>query len=458
MGALYFAAREAAIEQFDSALSAKAMALSALTFSTPKGVQAEFGNRFFRGTDDSKPRDFFELWDGNWRPLRRSASLGLTAELPHKVGHYRHPRFWNLTLPTHRAGRAIGFAFKPKSLQGAPVSDTALRLVVASDRDGLDETLWGVLAIAAGSAVLLVGATLWIVPRVLRKGLHSLDELGAQAARIDAASLSTRFDTDGLPIELSPIANRLNDLLARLEGSFERERRFSADLAHELRTPIAELRSLTECALKWPQSRDASTDHETLAIAQQMERLVSYILALARAEEGLMRPTFEPIVVDAFLRDTWRPYVESAARRWLTMICDAPAVSCAADVALLRSVLTNLFDNAVDYAPPGSVIAVRATADAARVTITVRNEAPELSRADVRQLFDRFWRKEASRTGGKHVGLGLSLARAFASAMGWTLTADYDNGCIVFTVSGPAAATTPAAIRSEAGPKSGPVD
>jgi signal transduction histidine kinase len=91
-------------------------------------------------------------------------------------------------------------------------------------------------------------------------GLSPLNQLANQAASITADSLATRFPTEIWPGELTPISSRLNDLLERLEQSFERERRFSADLAHELRTPIAELRSLAELALKWPE--DCITKHE----------------------------------------------------------------------------------------------------------------------------------------------------------------------------------------------------
>ena len=97
-----------------------------------------------------------------------------------------------------------------------------------------------------------------VVPRVLRRELKPLQALAAEAAGIDAARLSARFATEGLPGELAPIAARLNELLARLEDSFERERRFSSDVAHEFRTPVAELRSLAELAIKLPDTRAAS--------------------------------------------------------------------------------------------------------------------------------------------------------------------------------------------------------
>lgn len=447
--ALYLAAREAATEQFDHALQAKALAISTLVIPTAEGLQLEFSDRFFHGFEDYKLRDFFELWDASDHVLARSESLGATSDLPRVTGSADDPQIWNLKLPTGRTGRAIGFTFKAKSrdpkLGG---NQPQLQLVVASDRDDLDETLWSLVSIVAACGVLLIVVTLLSIPRVLRKGLHPIETLSDQTAQIDAGSLHTRFAVDSLPVELRPIATRLNDLLARLESSFERERRFSADLAHELRTPIAELRSLAECALKWPETRDPATDRETLAIAEQMQRLVSYILALARAETGELAPAFETVAIGALISDAWRSFAATATEKQLNVQFDVSPVQGTADATLLRSIIVNLLDNAVDYAPRNGHVAIRAIASGNQVIVTISNDAPDLEEADIPQIFDRFWRKEAARTGGKHVGLGLSLARGFAQTMDWTLSAQHDAGKITFILSGPAGTAQPSVIAA----------
>jgi signal transduction histidine kinase len=440
LAAMFFAARDAAIDQFDFALRAKALALSTLTFATDDGVRVEFSDRFFRGFEDRKPRDFFELWSTMGQPIARSESLTRARELPRRAGTTTQPAYWNFNLPSGRPARAIGFVFHPKLRAGAtPAAATDVQLVVATDRDELDDTLWQLVGLAAGCAVLLVVATLWIVPRVLRRGLQPLGQLGEQAAAIDARSLATRFDSAALPTELQPIARRLNDLLARLEASFERERRYSADLAHELRTPLAELRSAAECALKWPESREPSTDRDTLAIAQQMERLVGHLLALARSEHGQQGLVLETVPLEPLVRDVWRAFADRAAERRLAVAVSLVPTQAPADTALLRSILANLFDNAVDYAPTGGAVTIAVGEAGGRPAIVVANDAPTFTRSDLPHLFDRFWRKEAARTGGQHVGLGLSLARSFAEAMGWTLTAALDGSRLTFTL-GPAAA------------------
>jgi two-component system sensor histidine kinase QseC len=241
-------------------------------------------------------------------------------------------------------------------------------------------------------------------------------------------------------VELQPICARLNALLARLEESFARERRFSADLAHELRTPLAELRSLAECALMWPETRDAATDRDTLAVARQMESLVGNMLALARAEHGRLAVRREPVAMEALVQEIWRPFQARAVARGLRPEMALQGTAATADPVLLRSILANLFDNAVNYAPAGGTVRITGDAGPAGVTVQVANATDNLEPADLDRLFDRFWRKEAARTDGNHTGLGLPLARMFAGAMDWTLTAALEGERrLVFTLRGPAA-------------------
>ncbi len=425
LATLWAVACYAVVHQFDGALRTKALAISTVAVVTADSVQVNFTDRFLRGFDDRQPRDFFQLWLPDGTTLARSESLG-TAELAHRVGTFNSPVYFLCTLPTGRPGRAMGFSFKPKQTRGIdrPIE---VQLVVATDRDDLDDTLIQLGSLAAGCAVLLLAATLWVVPRVLRHGLEPLGRLGDQANHIDASSLGVRFPVVDLPEELQPIGGRLNELLARLQQSFERERRFSADLAHELRTPIAELRSLMECALKWPESRDPTTDTEVLAIARHMEGLTARMLALARSSTDPATVPSESHALLPLMQETWRPLVARAQAHQLNLHFELTPITAFTDPVLLRSILTNLFDNAVEYAPEGGDIDVTLDNRNNRPAITVTNIARDLTPADVAALFDPFWRKEAARSGGQHFGLGLSLARTFAAAMSWTLTATLDE-------------------------------
>ncbi len=418
------------VKTFDAALESRALAVSALIDQENGKVEVDFSDRIMRGFAAGRARYYFELRDAVGALIARSPSLR-QSELPrHPANPAGKTSYWNFTLPNGRPGRAVTFTFTPKTGADVPAPSAALcQLTVAIDREDFDETLWGLFAAMAGCGGLLFAGVFFAVPRVLRHGLAPLDQLGEQTADIDAGSLSARFAADRMPAELRPICERLNDLLARLESSFERERRFSADLAHELRTPLAELRSLAECSLKWPESRDAGADRDTLAIALQMETLVTRLLTLVRGERGQLAVQSEPVELAAFVAAAWRPFAVRAEARGVRVNFAVAPATVPADPALLRSILNNLFDNAVDYTPAGSEIVV--TGDAVG-TLQVANAAGALTADDAARLFDRFWRKEAARSGGEHVGLGLNLARAFAAAMGWRLGASLEDGQLVF--------------------------
>ena len=428
--AIYVAVWVELKDNFDAALESRALAVSALIEQENGKVEVDFSDRIMRGFAAGRARYYFELRDAGGVLIARSPSLRQSELARHTGGPPGKLDYWNLTLPNGRPGRAVAFSFRPKTGADVPAPPAPLcQLTVAVDREDFDETLWGLFAAVAGCGGLLFAGVFFVVPRVLRRGLAPLDQLGEQAAGIDAGSLSVRFAAAGMPAELRPICERLNDLLARLESSFERERRFSADLAHELRTPLAELRSLAECSLKWPESREAGADRDTLAIALQMEALVTRLLTLVRGERGQLAVQSEPVELAAFVAAAWRPFAVRAEARGLRASFAITPATVPADPALLRSILNNLFDNAVDYTPAGGEIDV--TGDAAGV-LCVSNAAGALTADDAARLFDRFWRKEAARSGGEHVGLGLNLARTFATAMGWRLGASLEDGQLVF--------------------------
>lgn len=445
MAALCWVAYSGALNLFDDMLEARAESIVALTHRENGRIVVglnEAMRRSFSGTDypDSL---YFQVWDEDGRVVLRSPSLDDGERLPRRTGPVDDPEHWDLTLPDGNRGRAIGLRFRPLDLATERPAREDVYLVVAADREDLDETLWNMVALSLGWSGLLVVATLAVFPPLLHRGLRPLERLGAEAVGIDARSLDSRFGTEGIPRELRPIVERLNALLERLQQSFERERRFSADLAHELRTPLAELRSTVESALKWPEQRDPQTDQDVLAVAMQMERIVGHILALARGESGQLALRLESVETAALLRRVVGPFARRAVARELQLNLpdDGTQAWAVADAALLQAVLTNLVENAIEYAPVGTEISLRVGPEGGRMMIAVANAAPDLTDADVGRLFERFWRKEAARSGGgRHLGLGLSLSRAFAESMAWSLTAARDSaGRLTLSLTGPAA-------------------
>jgi len=228
---------------------------------------------------------FYQIWSSTGESIERSESLGNNElTLPRDIG--TSPVFATAVLSDGRAVRTMSNRVVesggkgPGKGKGRPGATSSV-IVLAKELTGVEQTLASLLGgiviiglVAACGAVLLVSVA-------LRHGLLPLRLLGEQTRSIDAPSLHTRFDQAAAPAELQPVYAALNELLQRLEQSFERERRFSADLAHEMRTPVAELKMLSEVALKWPEEADANTHTQALEIANQLESLIDTLLSLA---------------------------------------------------------------------------------------------------------------------------------------------------------------------------------
>jgi len=427
---VYFSTRHVLLKEFDETLRAKAVAVTAQLEHHEPGLELRLPEELMNGSHRRSAADFFEAWDDHHVLLLRPPSPGDLAVL-RGDGVFKNPKFWNTKLPSGHFVRAIGLDLKPADEpNGRGDSSVAkvIHLVVASDVHDLDHTFSILAFVLLACGLILLLATVSVVPFVLRRGLGSLDQMSEQAARITADSLGTRFPVETLPGELAPISRRLNDLLERLQHAFERERKFSGDLAHELRTPIAELRTLAEFALKWPEARPAATDAEVLAIAVQMEGMVSRLLALLRSEHGLLTITFMDVALLPLVRDVRQTFAEQAARKeiqWSLNIPDQTNVN--ADPVLLRSILAGLLENAVEYTPPGGRISIECQGNARQFRLRITNLSEGLTTEDTFRMFDRFWRKDAARFNDGHCGLGLSLSRAFARAMGFEILAALDG-------------------------------
>lgn len=326
---------------------------------------------------------------------------------------------------------------KPEPGTGAAALQAAqlpgeLVLVIAGDRAHLEETLnrVGAIVLLTGGLTLLATATL--VPLTLGLGLAPLRRLARNAQGIDATSLKSRFPSADLPRELSPIAHCLNELLGRLEGSFERERRFSADLAHELRTPVAGLRATAEVALNYGETSDRESFQTVLEIAQEMELIVDRLLMLARSEQRALPLQPRAVKLQPLIEALWNPLAARATARQISVSFQlAPGDELQTDPALLRAILGNLLANAADYTSADGRIAVCYQQRDGHFELSVSNTANQLGPGDIPRLFERFWRKDQARSGSNHTGLGLALAKSLAEMLGFGLSASLNGQSIL---------------------------
>jgi len=162
------------------------------------------------------------------------------------------------------------------------------------------------------------------------------------------------------------------------------------------------------------------------AIAREMQSMIEVLLALGRVESGAERAELEPVHVEELVRRAIEPLRASASEREQTLRVDvAPEITIESQPDMLRSIVSNLVSNAVEYAPRGSSIEIFAAGDDGRFTLSVTNAAPDLAREDVAHLFEPFWRKDRARARSSHAGLGLSLTRSLAKAVNLAVRAEH---------------------------------
>lgn len=310
---------------------------------------------------------------------------------------------------------------------------------------GLGLTTLGVASIAAWRAVV--------------RGLWPVSEMAARIEGIDAAALEVRVPEGEVPAELAPIARRLNDLLDRLQSAFQRERRFTADVAHELRTPLSILQTSLELALRT--DRPASEYRRTLADAlettQQTAVLVENLLMLARLDADGVRVSDEEVVLRSLVESCWAPYATTAREGGLELRNEVRERQVVlADRGKLRLIVSNLLSNAAEYTEEGGWI--RVTSDpASGVILAVSDSGPPIPEDARRRLFRRFWRGDEARSdAGVHCGIGLSLVRSLCDCLGYAIAVESPkDGPVTFIVRGPPQRDRASIDRPE---RSAPVD
>jgi signal transduction histidine kinase len=429
---LYLYVRSALLGHFDNSLTAKALAVGTQMKREIDGrLEFEFSPETMPEFGASRNPEYFHIRLLDGTTIARSATMN-DQDLPTGPQPDRSSAIWDMRLRDGRAGRAVRLKLRPGDetdevdtqhrLPGLRVPmGTMVNVVVATSREPLDQTLDVLLtslALAAGVLGLGIVVSLsWTVGW----GLSPLRQLAAQASEISARSLGKRFGASAMPEELRPICDRLNDLLQRLEAAFLRERRFTADVAHELRTPIAELRTLAEVSARWPDDLRSAQERwrEVVDIAVQMEGIVAVLLSLARCEDGRQAINLEAVDLRACALAAWQPVSKRARARGMTVDEDElPEAQAMTDKALFLSVLGNIFANAVDHAPADGKVSIRGESQEDSYTLVVGNTNRTLAHADLEHLFEPFWRKDEARRGSNHSGLGLALVAAYARLLG----------------------------------------
>lgn len=293
----------------------------------------------------------------------------------------------------------------------------------------MQRLIWLCVGLSA-LATALLGA--WVA----RRGLRPLQQMTGVARQVSAQSLTARLPLDGIPSELRELGEAFNAMLARLEDAFARLSAFSADIAHELRTPLSNLLTQTQVTLGQPRElaeyREAL--HSNLEELQHLAQMVSDMLLLAKADNGLLQTRREPLLLETeltALADYFAPLAEDAE---VNIRVEAEG-TLTADRLLLRRALSNLIDNALRFTTAGGELRMCATP----TRIEVANQGAEIPVELRERLFDRFYRADPARRegGAEHAGLGLAIARSIVQAHGGSIRCESANGWTRFLLEFP---------------------
>lgn len=321
------------------------------------------------------------------------------------------------------AGRGAGPSRAGRWQPPPPVPGTMMLVVQDVSELHRDLQRLGLLLIGVGCVVVVVAA---LLAGRLRDGL--LAPLRRLAARIDALpsdDLTARLGGADLPRELCQLVERLDGALERLAAARRRERRGIADVAHELRTPLAALRSELEFAAAAgdvPADRARPLQSQVEALQHRVERL----LLLSRVEAGRVALKAQELSLAELVADAWAPVAAEAAGRGLTLSLDDPeGVVLVGDAALLGCLFANLLGNAVAHAAAAPV-AVSARRGEGLLQLELANPVADMAAGDYQVAFDPYWRHDAARSGERHHGLGLTLVRRIAELHGASIAARVD--------------------------------
>jgi signal transduction histidine kinase len=251
--------------------------------------------------------------------------------------------------------------------------------------------------------------------------LAPIERITSVAREIQATDLSRRIELGGPEDELRRLADTFDAMLARLDAAFGAQRQFLADASHELRNPLAIIRTNLDVALADPDA-DPEELRQSLVVIQRasdrMSRLVDDLLALARGQALAVRS--EPLDLGAAVADASDELVLPAKGRDITLDRTiVPGVVVSGDYDALKRAVSNLLENAVRYAPPGSRVRLAVGSERSRAWVSVSDEGPGIAPEDQQRVFDRFWRVDKGRSraeGG--TGLGLAIVRQIANSHG----------------------------------------
>ncbi|HCP57491.1 MAG: two-component sensor histidine kinase [Pseudomonadaceae bacterium] len=320
----------------------------------------------------------------------------------------------------------------PVSTADEPALLTVLLILDVTNHVHFFETLQRWFWIGLVISALVSAALGWVVAR---SGLRPLRHVTQVATSMSARSLKERIPLEPVPLELQQLVTSFNAMLARLDDAFVRLSNFSADIAHELRTPLSNLMTHTEVVLT--QKRDLEAYEENLYSnlddLKRMSRMIDDMLFLAKSDNGLIIPEQTRIEFSEVVAKLFEYYHLLADEQGIQLVVTGTG-SVLGDKLMLDRAVSNLLSNALRYTPAGKSILVTIKSTVSAVTLTIENPGETIRPEHLDKLFDRFYRVDPARREGNpsNAGLGLAITQSIVESHKGKIWCTSGNGTTAF--------------------------
>lgn len=347
---------------------------------------------------------------------RKSGSIYANADFPPA------PDDLNLNTPRFYDGVINGMQTRVVALLVADPADPANTAVVMvgetkHKRESLETNILGLIIPMLTLVLVLIGVGVWYA---INTSLRRVQNVSARLSQYDASALTPLEDADEYPVEVRPLLDAINQLIRKVAESHDLQQRFIANAAHQLRTPLATLRLQAERALREPDSQKHSEAlSDVLSAVARSQHLVRQLMTLARSEQPSKALSMTDTDLADLIRSELESWIDVALSRHVDLGYEGPdaGVIVLADAQLLRELLSNLIDNAIQYGGEGNHITVRLEENPTRLTI--EDNGPGIAADEKIRVLERFYRSPSAT--GTGCGLGLSIANEIARIHGATL-------------------------------------
>lgn len=426
--------------EFDRSLQSKAGMLMTLVHKTDEGFSFNFSSEFMPEFAGEIEPEYFQVWSKEGT-FTRSKSLDLfeVKNLPFEDLEIGESKIRPLQLPDGRDGRVFYSRFIPQGKDNTSVdtykktNDEPLTLAYASSSEEVDFVLWLIDVIFIVTTITVIVFIRLFVRKAIDTSLAPLIKLNQDISQLSITSEGSQIFIQEPVKELLPIVESLNAFIKENRQLYLREKRLTSDIAHEIKTPIAELINMAEVAIRFPNEIELNEDFkpEALKISLRLKNIVSNLLLLHKYSNGkLIKQDACDLnqVITRVLENT------DLSRVNLELNENAPAII--SNLFALESIISNLVNNAKQYSPLNSKILVSTMISKEKLLfLSVTNSLIEpLSDNDIDQLFDPLWQKDTSRTSNDNFGLGLSIAKTLSKAIDAQLSAEVSDRKITFSL------------------------